>query len=343
MEELEPLKESIKIHSDAWPVEEMKSISTTQDEEKLYLPNAINSNIHVYLAETKAKIDLNKVYYRELEEKDLIEIENLHNEWFPIRYGPEYFKSVTKYESVIGIGCFSISSTKAHQFLSRISESKRDTETLEKENGPRHRSSSEEIEERKSNNTRQKTEKKEKQVQIEHCLGAILVRMEYNEGVCDLINKRTAFQIFSHRFKQTLCFCTHPREMVAYIMTLGVIDEMRRFGIGTKLLKQAQYLVQNKFPMCKALALHVVEYNRSAIRFYERNEFLFLKMLSKYYHIRGKEYTALLLALPLKNEKNQLRKITCESKNENIVNKKKKAKKSKTKWKNKNKKRNHFV
>jgi ribosomal protein S18 acetylase RimI-like enzyme len=54
----------------------------------------------------------------------------------------------------------------------------------------------------------------------------------------------------------------------AYIMTIGVVDECRRLGLGTQLLNKAIQVLKKYWSACEILYLHVVDYNESAIRFY---------------------------------------------------------------------------
>lgn len=57
----------------------------------------------------------------------------------------------------------------------------------------------------------------------------------------------------------------------AYIMTLGVVDECRRLGLGTMLLNEVIKVINHNWMNCEVIYLHVVDYNETAIRFYERN------------------------------------------------------------------------
>lgn len=47
--------------------------------------------------------------------------------------------------------------------------------------------------------------------------------------------------------------------------------------------------------------LHVVDYNESAIRFYERNDFKMLKRIKDHYVIFDKNYDAYVLYKDIKN------------------------------------------
>lgn len=86
----------------------------------------------------------------------------------------------------------------------------------------------------------------------------------------------------------------------AYIMTLGVVDECRRFGLGTKLLNQVIKVINENWMNCEVIYLHVVDYNESALKFYERNNFRTLKRIKNHYVIFEKMYDGLLLYKDIK-------------------------------------------
>lgn len=87
----------------------------------------------------------------------------------------------------------------------------------------------------------------------------------------------------------------------AYIMTIGVVDECRRMGLGTMLLLQAIKTLQAQNTQSEVIYLHVVDYNESAIRFYERNGFKTMKRVKDHYVIFDKNYDALLLYKDIKH------------------------------------------
>lgn len=76
-----------------------------------------------------------------------------------------------------------------------------------------------------------------------------------------------------------------PEPLVAYILSLGVVSEKRRSGIGSLLLRSLiQYLTNNDMTSgCKAVFLHVLCSNTEAIRFYESQKFVRHKFLPLYY------------------------------------------------------------
>ncbi|XP_025099383.1 N-alpha-acetyltransferase 60-like [Pomacea canaliculata] len=82
----------------------------------------------------------------------------------------------------------------------------------------------------------------------------------------------------------------YPSSMqVAYILSLGVVDDFRRNGIASLLLDSLlSYLTSKEASGCKAVYLHVLATNTVAIRFYERRNFRPHSFLPFYYSIQGK-------------------------------------------------------
>ena len=52
--------------------------------------------------------------------------------------------------------------------------------------------------------------------------------------------------------------------------------------------------------MCEVIYLHVVDYNESAIKFYEKNNFRTLKRIKNHYVIYEKDYDAYVLYKDIK-------------------------------------------
>lgn len=90
---------------------------------------------------------------------------------------------------------------------------------------------------------------------------------------------------------------THPR--MFYIMTLGTTKEFRRFGLGSILVNKVVDMIQeqhNEDLICGALYLHVILYNKGAIRLYERLGFMKVKLIKDYYTINSVNYDCYLYA-----------------------------------------------
>ena len=78
-------------------------------------------------------------------------------------------------------------------------------------------------------------------------------------------------------------------------MTIGVIDECRKLGLGTRMLDYTIDFLEKKYNSCIAIWLHVVSYNESAIKFYLKNHFVKFRKMLKFYYIDEREYDGILL------------------------------------------------
>ncbi|GAA6085257.1 N-alpha-acetyltransferase 60 isoform X1 [Tachysurus ichikawai] len=75
---------------------------------------------------------------------------------------------------------------------------------------------------------------------------------------------------------------------VAYILSLGVVKEFRKHGIGSLLLDSLkEHISTAAQDHCKAIYLHVLTTNLTAIHFYENRDFKQHHYLPYYYSIRG--------------------------------------------------------
>ncbi|CAB1414438.1 unnamed protein product [Pleuronectes platessa] len=75
---------------------------------------------------------------------------------------------------------------------------------------------------------------------------------------------------------------------VAYILSLGVVKDFRKHGIGSLLLDSLkEHISTTAQDHCKAIYLHVLTTNNAAIKFYENRDFRQHHYLPYYYSIRG--------------------------------------------------------
>ena len=81
-----------------------------------------------------------------------------------------------------------------------------------------------------------------------------------------------------------------------YILSIGVIDELRQKGLATILMNKLLDSVKEDKKV-KYLYLDVVEYNKAAIRFYEKIGFERVKTRESYYDIMDKKYDSLVYCL----------------------------------------------
>jgi ribosomal protein S18 acetylase RimI-like enzyme len=98
----------------------------------------------------------------------------------------------------------------------------------------------------------------------------------------------------------------------AYILTLGVIDELRGKGVGRKLLDAGIRKISETDSFCRVIFLHVIEYNEAAKKFYLREKFIEFKKYSEFYFFDGKVFDGVLFykTVGLANDESGVWKIT---------------------------------
>lgn len=84
--------------------------------------------------------------------------------------------------------------------------------------------------------------------------------------------------------------------VLAYIMTLGVIDGFRRRGLASEILRQSIRYVEEEKPQVRAVYLHVVTYNTAAIQLYESMNFTRIGHFPGFYNLHGQPYDSYLYA-----------------------------------------------
>ncbi|KAF9598720.1 hypothetical protein IFM89_031388 [Coptis chinensis] len=78
-----------------------------------------------------------------------------------------------------------------------------------------------------------------------------------------------------------------------YILTLGVIQSYRNQGIASSLTQEVVKYASSLLS-CRAVYLHVIAYNNSAICFYQKMSFQCVRRLASFYYINGQHYDSYL-------------------------------------------------
>ena len=73
------------------------------------------------------------------------------------------------------------------------------------------------------------------------------------------------------------------QEDIIYILTLGVTEQYRHLGVASQLIQKVVQYAQGR--LCRAVYLHVIDYNEAALNLYARNKFEVLATLRNFYHI----------------------------------------------------------
>lgn len=82
-------------------------------------------------------------------------------------------------------------------------------------------------------------------------------------------------------------------QALVYILTLGVVESYRNVGIATSLIREV-IKYASSMPNCRAVYLHVISYNNSAIHLYQKMSFHCVRRLQSFYFINGRHYDAYL-------------------------------------------------
>ena len=93
--------------------------------------------------------------------------------------------------------------------------------------------------------------------------------------------------------------CCHRFPRAAYIMTLGTALAARWRGVASALLRRCVAHYEGGDAGVGAVFLHVITYNRSALRFYEHHGFTMMKCMRGYYSINGRPHDCYVYFRPL--------------------------------------------
>jgi len=265
-------------HSEA---QHKNSSSSKLDDESIYGENQENDNlirftkIRVKSNQVDVKKRQRQVMFRPLNESDKETIRILHEEWFPVRYQDDFYDSLTKNAMLVGGG----------RLFSAVALLMQDEECdfLEAENGISQ-----------SNLTRS----------LEYEMPGL------RENFCSIVDpeRATCDRMIGCVVGSFVKSSKAPTELrsrficnplkhseIFYIMTLGATAEFRNMGLGTALVKRCLKVAEENLS-CGAIYLHVITYNKAAIRLYEKLDFVKITEIKDYYNIDGKNYNCYLYA-----------------------------------------------
>ncbi|GAB4858163.1 hypothetical protein Ancab_009560 [Ancistrocladus abbreviatus] len=90
-----------------------------------------------------------------------------------------------------------------------------------------------------------------------------------------------------------ICDSSTSDQSAAYILTLGVAESYRNLGIASALIREVIKYASN-IPTCRAVYLHVISYNTTAIHLYNKMSFSCVRRLYGFYLIDGQHYDSYL-------------------------------------------------
>ena len=223
------------------------------------------------------KLDQNNIIYKPLTKNNLMEVKNLHKEWFPIEYDDDFFDKVfqNEYGKYFSIGAF-------YNINNDISNENK-----------------------------------------EIILGLALCEWEcFSENLFEHINSNAIEKMHRNlnlNEKIQACLKCDYYHCV-YIMTIGVLDEYRKMHIGSKIIDNI-YNIALKDDICLGIYLDVIYYNKSAIKFYEKNKFEKVKEIKDYYELNGKKYDSNVYLRIITREEKDEYKIENETHFSKSINK----------------------
>lgn len=259
-------KKKIKLTSEAFPKNELGELKKI---------NSI-ARIHEILIKRNIVIDKAKIVYKEITECESQDLYDLHKEWFPINYSKEFFERVLMKK---------LPDLKVNNVYEECKNENN------KNNCKNNNNNNNNYESQSCGNLFNQTETLGAFILIDsnlYLIGCITCEIHSekefifntNSNLIYNSNSVNYYNIFDNKIK------------FAYIMTLGVINEARRMNISTELIHKMQYKLALKYKNMSGYYLHVIEYNKNAIKFYEKNDFINQRKWDNYYNIKDKIYSS---------------------------------------------------
>ena len=238
------------------------------------LTDLMNSNSA--LQEISPPSSTTVIRFRRIEPKDRVQIQALHEEWFPVEYQQDFYDDLCLHQRMCHSG---------HALYTMVAViSKRDKNDIATSETPPPLSASTSTSSTSSPPPaqRDKDEIDTSDEQIIACLvGCVLSAHKLNA---------TSRQLLVPDWP-------HRHSKLFYIMTLGTVNEYRHLGLATQLVNQVIDSVVQRHTDMGTIYLHVITVNDAAIRFYEdKLGFWRVQEIVDYYTIDGNPYNCYLYA-----------------------------------------------
>eukprot|EP00978_Attheya_sp_CCMP212_P031678 scaffold120601_cov51-Attheya_sp.AAC.3 len=219
------------------------------------------------------------IEYREVEPRDKEQIRALHDEWFPVKYKDDFYDELV-FHRMAGSG------EPLFSCVAAIRKDDTDTSDRSEENNKlmleeKHESWDQVLANigirfENRGNVSPDSQRSGQDMMIENLSEDFYVDQSergYMKDQDQIIGCVTGTFIESNRcFKETaelLVPDPDRHRRMFYIMTLGTITEYRKNGLATSLMKRCIEKIEQD-PECGVIYLHVITYNKAAIRFYEK-------------------------------------------------------------------------
>ena len=103
-----------------------------------------------------------------------------------------------------------------------------------------------------------------------------------------IVGAKVELDVLPPNLRHLLVPQPHIHSKLFYIMTLGTVDDYRGMGLASYLVLQCIEQEIEQDESCGTLYLHVLDTNFAAIQFYEKLGFYRVRLISNYYTIDGK-------------------------------------------------------
>ncbi len=270
-------KKKIKIISDAFPPKskfEGKKIQSTY------------SNIHKFLIEEKIEINQTMIKLRKIVKEDIRQIRPLFKEWFPLDYDDSFYEKIfLQQDNQNGLSLIAyIENPKFHK-----KENASETYPGNINNNSINIHNNDDNNDEKLNNF----------YELQHLILGVIIT---NKDPLENFIKKIPYKFDNLSYLDELTFET---KYFNYVLSLGVIDECRRLRIGSLILNEI-IRISNMDYNCLGIFLHVVVYNLTAIKFYEKHHFEEINHLYNYYYIEGNYYDSKVMGRLFHNHEKTL-------------------------------------
>ena len=232
------------------------------------------------MSNTNHNIDLNALYnYRKIRPTDYQVIKALHEEFFPVRYVDQFYEDAVEGKGIGGDDLYTVvvtTKTTTHNCdESNNSSSSGGGGIINTSSFPSNASKAEGYKtcDSASNDD---SMRKDDEVIIGFLFGQFMST--------DMCEEKYVFDLKKK-----------PKKMF-YILTLGVRKEYRNMGLASHLV-QKSIQVAKLDQSCGIVYLHVIHYNKAAIKMYENNNFEFLKTMTSFYKINNEYYDSYLYGI----------------------------------------------
>jgi ribosomal protein S18 acetylase RimI-like enzyme len=219
-----------------------------------------------------------QITFRSIEPKDRKQIQQLHEEWFPVEYQTEFYDDL----------CYHQRMCHSHQSLYTM------VATI-----PKPSPKQQQQQQQQQTSTYEEKGDADDNDNDDELLGKLDIEDENDEIIiaCIVGCMLPAYKL--NMASRQLLVPEYPNRhgKLFYIMTLGTLQEYRHLGLASMLVKQVTDNVVRKDTEVATLYLHVITLNEPAISFYE-NKLGFWKVqeIQDYYTIDGKQYNCFLYA-----------------------------------------------